>query len=59
MSEHFPEKPRRPSSERRQSPDRRSGEERREEIRYEPHRQNRRSGNDRRKHDGWDGTLIR
>ena len=33
--------------------------ERREEIRFEPTKEDRRTGKDRRKRTGWDGTLLR
>lgn len=44
---------RRSGKERRQTPDRR------EEIRWEPGKDNRRSGKDRRKPNRWDDTPIR
>jgi len=45
--------------ERRKGQDRRQANERREEIRFEPDKEDRRSGKDRRKHSGWDGKLVR
>ena len=45
--------------ERRKVADRRLGHDRREEIRFEPAKEDRRSGKDRRKRTGWDGTLLR
>ena len=45
--------------ERRSGRDRREGSDRREEFRFEPTRPGRRNGKDRRKQQGWDGTLIR
>ncbi|CAN5593770.1 hypothetical protein BH23PSE2_BH23PSE2_04060 [soil metagenome] len=45
--------------ERRGGVERRNGEERREEIRWEPQKEDRRSGKDRRRHGGWDDTPIR
>ncbi len=45
--------------ERRKGGDRRKGETRREEIRFEPGKDDRRSGKDRRKQTGWDGALLR
>jgi hypothetical protein len=44
--------------ERRRGTERRQSSDRREEIRFEPGREDRRSGKDRRKHGGWD-SLIR
>jgi hypothetical protein len=40
--------------ERRKGKDRRQGQERREEIRFEPAKDDRHSGKDRRKQTGWD-----
>ena len=40
--------------ERRKGQDRRQGSERREEIRFEPAKDDRRGGKDRRKQTGWD-----
>lgn len=45
--------------ERRKGGDRRRGDVRREEIRFEPGKEDRRSGKDRRKRSGWDGALLR
>lgn len=45
--------------ERRKGGDRRKGEARREEIRFEPGKEDRRSGKDRRRQTGWDGALLR
>ncbi|MDQ3269917.1 MAG: hypothetical protein M3Q11_06995 [Pseudomonadota bacterium] len=45
--------------ERRKGGDRRKGDVRREEIRFEPGKEDRRSGKDRRKRTGWDGALLR
>ena len=45
--------------ERRSGEDRRTGNTRREEIRFEPGKSDRRSGKDRRRQSGWDGTLLR
>lgn len=45
--------------ERRRGLDRRQGDERREEIRWEPQKEERRSGKDRRRHGGWDDTPVR
>lgn len=45
--------------ERRKGGDRRQGETRREEIRFEPGKEDRRSGKDRRRQTGWDGALLR
>lgn len=44
---------------RRKGEDRRKTANRREEFRFEPQKEERRSGKDRRKHGGWDGTLTR
>ena len=43
----------------RRMPDRRKTSDRREEIRFEPQKDDRRKGKDRRKHGGWDDTPIR
>jgi hypothetical protein len=43
----------------RKGNDRRKTSDRREEIRFEPQKDDRRSGKDRRKHGGWDDTPIR
>ena len=48
-----------PAVDRRRQPERREGRDRREEIRFEPGKDNRRSGTDRRKRKGWDGADIR
>lgn len=45
--------------ERRKGGDRRKDNSRREEFRFEPGKEDRRSGKDRRKRSGWDGTLLR
>jgi len=45
--------------ERRKGQDRRKTSDRREEIRFEPQKEDRRSGKDRRKHGGWDDSSIR
>ena len=45
--------------ERRKGGDRRQVSSRREEFRFEPGKEDRRSGNDRRKQSGWDGKLLR
>jgi hypothetical protein len=47
-----------PGPSRRKGVDRRKTSNRREEIRFEPAKEDRRSGKDRRKHGGWD-TQIR
>lgn len=54
-------KPPRPSVgvNRRKGVDRRTTSNRREEIRFEPNKDDRRSGKDRRKHGGWDDTPVR
>ena len=44
---------------RRRGTERRIASTRREEIRFEPNKDDRRSGKDRRKHGGWDDTQIR
>ena len=44
---------------RRKGSDRRKTNDRRDEIRFEPQKDDRRSGKDRRKHGGWDDTLTR
>jgi len=46
-------------TERRRGRERRLGAVRREDIRFEPGKDDRRSGRDRRIHGGWDGTLLR
>ena len=43
----------------RKTPDRRTTSDRREEIRFEPQKDDRRKGKDRRKHGGWDDTRTR
>ena len=45
--------------ERRKGQDRRKTSDRREEIRFEPQKEDRRSGKDRRKYGGWDDSSIR
>ena len=45
--------------ERRKGTDRRKQNDRREEIRFEPDKDDRRSGKDRRHHGGWDDTPVR
>lgn len=45
--------------ERRKGVDRRQNVSRREQFRFEPGKEDRRSGNDRRKRGGWDGQLLR
>jgi hypothetical protein len=45
--------------ERRKGTDRRKQGDRREEIRFEPDKDDRRSGKDRRRHGGWDDTPVR
>ena len=45
--------------EKRKGNDRRKTTDRREEIRFEPQKDDRRTGKDRRKHGGWDDTPIR
>jgi hypothetical protein len=45
--------------ERRKGTDRRKQSDRREEIRFEPAKDDRRSGKDRRRHGGWDDTPVR
>jgi len=45
--------------ERRKGTDRRKQGDRREEIRFEPAKEDRRSGKDRRRHGGWDDTPVR
>jgi hypothetical protein len=44
---------------RRTTPDRRKTSDRRDEIRFEPQKDDRRNGKDRRRHGGWDDTPIR
>ena len=46
-------------TERRRGNERRKTSDRREEIRFEPEKDDRRSGKDRRKHGGWDDTPVR
>ena len=46
-------------TERRRGNDRRKTSDRRDEIRFEPQKDDRRSGKDRRRHGGWDDTPIR
>jgi len=55
------DKPQQPyrGPDRRKGMDRRKTSSRREEIRFEPQKDDRRSGKDRRGHGGWDGTLTR
>ena len=48
-----------PGQERRSGVERRKATERREEIRYEPRKDPRRSGKDRRLHQTWDDRLLR
>lgn len=60
----MPQDPRPPGTpyfgpERRSGKDRREGGDRREQFRFEPATPGRRSGHDRRRHHGWDGTLVR
>jgi hypothetical protein len=43
----------------RKGNDRRKTSDRRDEIRFEPQKDDRRGGKDRRKHGGWDDTPIR
>jgi hypothetical protein len=43
----------------RKAPERRTTSDRREEIRFEPQKDDRRKGKDRRKQGGWDDTKIR
>jgi hypothetical protein len=45
--------------ERRRGEERRKHDERREEIRWEPGKEDRRSGKDRRRHGGWVDTPVR
>ena len=45
--------------ERRTGQDRRQGGDRREQFRFEPAAPGRRNGRDRRRTQGWDGTLLR
>lgn len=45
--------------ERRKGGDRRQGNLRREDFRFEPGKEDRRSGKDRRSRSGWDGALLR
>ena len=45
--------------EQRKGTDRRETSDRRDEIRFEPQKDDRRSGKDRRKHGGWDETPVR
>jgi hypothetical protein len=45
--------------ERRKGSDRRKTNDRREEIRFEPAKEDRRSGKDRRRRSGWDDTPVR
>lgn len=58
MNELRPYDQRARSEDRRKGGERRVGNERREEFRYEPGREDRRSGRDRRKN-SWSGTLLR
>ena len=44
--------------ERRKGGDRRQVSSRREEIRFEPDKDDRRDGKDRRKRGGWDGNVL-
>ena len=44
---------------RRRIGDRRNTNDRRDEIRFEPQKDDRRSGKDRRRHGGWDDSLTR
>ena len=46
-------------TERRRGNERRKTSDRREEIRFEPEKDDRRSGKDRRKHGAWDDTPVR
>ena len=46
-------------TERRRGQDRRKTSDRREEIRFEPDKDDRRNGKDRRSHGGWDNTPVR
>jgi hypothetical protein len=48
-----------PAGERRRGNERRRTADRREEIRFEPQKDDRRAGKDRRKHGGWDDKPIR
>ena len=45
--------------EQRKGTDRRITSDRRDEIRFEPQKDDRRSGKDRRKRSGWDDTPVR
>ncbi|WP_242904547.1 hypothetical protein [Lysobacter sp. CFH 32150] len=58
MAEEQKPRPANRGLERRRGPDRRQGSERREEIRFEPGREDRRSGKDRRRHGGWDSDTA-
>jgi len=46
-------------TERRRGNERRKTTDRREEIRFEPDKDDRRGGKDRRKHGAWDDTPVR
>lgn len=58
MNELRPYEQRARSEERRKGGERRAGHDRREEFRYEPGKDDRRAGRDRRKN-SWSGTLVR
>ena len=58
MNELRPYERRARSEDRRKGGERRVGHDRREEFRYEPGKEDRRSGRDRRKN-SWTGTLLR
>lgn len=55
----FPKDEKYRGPERRKVADRRITHDRREEIRFEPAKEDRRSGKDRRKRTAWDGQLMR
>ncbi len=59
MADKQDQKGRYQGPERRSGVERRKGDERREEIRWEPDKDDRRSGKDRRRHGGWDDTPLR
>jgi hypothetical protein len=56
--DHKPAQPYR-GPEKRKGKERRETSDRRDEIRFEPQKDDRRSGKDRRSHGGWDDTPVR
>ncbi len=59
MTEFVTQSERYSGPDRRRPLDRRHVSERREEFRFEPGKEDRRSGKDRRRHGSWDNTLLR